>query len=77
MVSTFNDLTQMGGTLQGNSLLRNLESSLVTTLGRTFEGSGEFRTMFDLGLEVERNGLIKILPICLLESVELQKLLTS
>lgn len=60
MVSTFNDLTQMGGTLQGNSLLRNLESSLVTTLGRTFEGDGEFRTMFDLGLEVERNGLIKV-----------------
>ena len=60
MVTNFNDLTQMGGTLQGNSLLRSLESSLVGTLGRTFEGGGEFRTMFDLGLEVERNGLITV-----------------
>jgi len=56
MMGTFNGFTGMNGTLQGNSLLRGLESSLISKLGTTFEGTGEFTTLYDIGIRLGSTG---------------------
>lgn len=56
MIDTFNGYTGMNGTLQGNSLLRGLESSLANTLNTTFEGEGKFTTLYDIGIRMGSEG---------------------
>lgn len=60
VLSIFDEATQTGAALNGDSFVRNLESQLSRTLMTQFANTGDFETIFDLGIEMDNDGLLSI-----------------
>ncbi|GAB3477228.1 flagellar filament capping protein FliD [Marinomonas epiphytica] len=55
MISVFKQNTAKGAALNGNGMIRNLQNSLNGELMQGYADSGVFTSIFDLGIELERN----------------------
>ena len=55
VLSIFDEATQTGAALNGDSFVRNLESQLSRTLMTQFANTGDFETIFDLGIEMDND----------------------
>jgi flagellar hook-associated protein 2 len=60
MLSVFNEATQIGAALNGDSSIRNLEAQLSRSLMSQFDGLGDFETIFDIGIEMDNEGNLSI-----------------
>lgn len=60
LVSVFDKHTKIGGALNGSSLIRGIESTMVNNLLSSFSGAGNFETVFDLGVSIDDNGKLSL-----------------
>lgn len=58
LVSLFQQTTEQNSALNGNSMIRNLESSLSTQLMTGRRDSGMFTSIFDLGVKMDNSGML-------------------
>ncbi|WOD08196.1 flagellar filament capping protein FliD [Marinomonas sp. GJ51-6] len=58
MVNLFKQSTGKNATLDGNSMIRNLQSSLSTQLMTGRSDSGVFTSIFDLGVKMDNKGML-------------------
>lgn len=53
------DNTKVGAGLYGDSTMRNVKDQLVNSLGREVSGTEKFKTIFDLGLSLKKDGTLE------------------
>lgn len=60
MLAVFDEATQIGAVLSGDSTIRSIESQMSRTLMSQFSNTGAFETIFDLGIEMDNEGKLSI-----------------
>ena len=58
LVSLFQESTDKNAALNGNSMIRNLQSSLSSQLMTSQAGTGTFTSIFDLGVKMDNQGML-------------------
>jgi len=60
LVNLFQQSTDKSAALNGNSMIRNLQSSLSTQLMSSQASSGAFTSIFDLGVKMDNQGMLSL-----------------
>ncbi|ETX09418.1 hypothetical protein MUS1_08940 [Marinomonas ushuaiensis DSM 15871] len=60
LVNLFQQSTDKNAALNGNSMIRNLQSSLSTQLMSSQASSGTFTSIFDLGVKMDNQGMLSL-----------------
>lgn len=59
VAAVIKDTTKVGGGLYGDSTMRNVKDQLTNSLGREISGTDKFKTIFDLGLSLKKDGTLE------------------
>ncbi|TDO99817.1 flagellar filament capping protein FliD [Marinomonas balearica] len=68
--STFDSYTAAGAILNGSSLVRGLESELNSDLMTSFSDAGDLTSMFDIGIEMDDDGMLSLDTTAFNEAME-------
>lgn len=60
VVTVINEQTAVGGALQSDASVKFLKNSMVRMLGMESTGTGNIKTLYDLGIKLEKDGKISI-----------------
>lgn len=60
LMTVFDQETSVGKTLNGSSLIRGLEGALNSDLMTTFANAGDLSTIFDIGIEMDDEGMLSL-----------------
>jgi flagellar hook-associated protein 2 len=70
IMDLFDEATQAGAALNGDSFIRNTESQLARTIMTQFTNTGDFQTIFDLGIKMDNSSKLSIDSGALDEAME-------
>lgn len=60
VISVINEQTAVGGSLQSDASVKFLKNSMIRLLGSESTSSGSIKTMYDLGVKLEKDGKISL-----------------
>lgn len=60
VIGVINEQTAVGGSLQGDTSIRTIKNTFIRSLSVDSSASGNIKTLFDMGLKMDKNGLLSL-----------------
>jgi flagellar hook-associated protein 2 len=60
VVGVINEQTAVGGALQGDTSIRTIKNTFIRSLSVDSSASGNIKTLFDMGMKLDKNGLLSL-----------------